>query len=315
MIISSHSWRLNFNFIFVLKRDVLTTQELNSFLVAPEKIGAEALETLRLFRDKYPYSPVFAALYAKGLHNAMDLNYDEELRKAAIILPERSVLYQLIYKSVVQDKIKEIEEVSTKEEQIEESVFVGQEIEIEEGQIVEEEVLEDPEREELERTVILEAINNAIQLDVDDLLEEEISDSIEDWKEPVKEIEKAEEPVFQPKRFSDWLMPADQKNLLPKKEEEVAPLLSSKDLIDRFIKQSSHKIDVTKDPISPKEMGSMSLMEDDTFVTETLAEIYAKQGKFQKAIKIYEQLSLKIPEKKTFFASRIRFLKEKMEYE
>ena len=42
-----------------------------------------------------------------------------------------------------------------------------------------------------------------------------------------------------------------------------------------------------------------------------LAEIFVKQGNYPKAIKIYEQLMLSIPEKKLFFASRINYIKQK----
>ena len=102
-----------------------------------------------------------------------------------------------------------------------------------------------------------------------------------------------------------------------KVEDEVEPkqLSSSKDLIERFISTKIKKIDVTKEPLTPKELGRLSLVENEDFVTETLAGIYAKQGKYNKAIKIYQQLILNFPEKSTFFASRIRFLREKMEYD
>ena len=47
-------------------------------------------------------------------------------------------------------------------------------------------------------------------------------------------------------------------------------------------------------------------------VSETLAKIYQMQGNISKAIYVYQQLSLIIPEKKTYFASQIKSLKKKL---
>jgi len=48
---------------------------------------------------------------------------------------------------------------------------------------------------------------------------------------------------------------------------------------------------------------------DTSLMTETLANIYLKQKKFTKAIEAYEILSLKYPEKNSFFARKIKKIK------
>lgn len=48
-----------------------------------------------------------------------------------------------------------------------------------------------------------------------------------------------------------------------------------------------------------------------TMVTETLAEIYARQELFQRSIEIYEKLILLFPEKSAYFASLIEKIKNK----
>ena len=60
-------------------------------------------------------------------------------------------------------------------------------------------------------------------------------------------------------------------------------------------------------------LGKKSITADDTLVSETLAVVYEKQGKIEKAIEMYERLTAKYPEKSSTFANRIAELKSRQE--
>jgi len=50
---------------------------------------------------------------------------------------------------------------------------------------------------------------------------------------------------------------------------------------------------------------------DTSVITESMAEVFIQQGKINKAINIYQKLSLQNPSKSLFFADKIESLKEK----
>lgn len=66
-----------------------------------------------------------------------------------------------------------------------------------------------------------------------------------------------------------------------------------------------------KTPESIKELDESSAKSlSDSYFTETLARIYVKQKRYEKALQIIKNLSLKYPEKNVYFADQIRFLEK-----
>ena len=65
--------------------------------------------------------------------------------------------------------------------------------------------------------------------------------------------------------------------------------------------------EVMLDTVTPSQPQNVT---NDPYFTETLAQIYIKQGKYNKAIEIIRRLSLNVPEKNRYFADQIRFLEK-----
>lgn len=117
-----------------------------------------------------------------------------------------------------------------------------------------------------------------------------------------EKLEVREMPFSEKASFMEWLT-ADFSDGEPKKVERSAPK-DVKTIIGELPKfpvpKKDGKIDVFHLPSN----------DQGKFVTETLAEIYLKQGLWDKAINAYEVLSLKYPEKSGFFADRIKEIKK-----
>ena len=106
--------------------------------------------------------------------------------------------------------------------------------------------------------------------------------------------------------FGEWIVQAGN---------EIEEIQESKgfeaklDLIDTFLKNQP------KIPPVPKDQKIIDLTKDNAFnteelMTETLAKVYVEQKKYKKAFLAYKILSLKYPEKNSFFADQIKQIKK-----
>jgi hypothetical protein len=83
------------------------------------------------------------------------------------------------------------------------------------------------------------------------------------------------------------------------------------ELIDKFI-IANPRIEPVRDKTDHpvEDIFKPFTEEKEGFITETLAKIYITQGYYSRAIDIYEKLSLKFPEKSSYFATQIEKVKE-----
>ncbi len=100
----------------------------------------------------------------------------------------------------------------------------------------------------------------------------------------------------------------DQKKL---SKEEVNSVISNFITKDPTIERKVPTVKNRQKKEPEIDFSARSIQENKNLVSETLAKLNAKQGNFQKAIQIYEQLILKYPEKRTYFTSQIDRLKNK----
>ncbi|MBL7683326.1 MAG: hypothetical protein JNK00_08180 [Flavipsychrobacter sp.] len=110
--------------------------------------------------------------------------------------------------------------------------------------------------------------------------------------------------------FSEWLMYFKKRKEQEQEEVEgqkAVKTMWQKEKLAAALEEENEEI-----PEKVFEMAVNSITKEDDLVSESLAEIYAMQGKFDKSIEMYRKLSLRNPQKKAYFARKIEvLLKEK----
>ena len=204
-----------------------------------------------------------------------------------------------------------------------------------ETKIVEQTTIVETKSNEIEILQHIENETETKQFDIDKLnknIEQEISRGIiQSFVESdilkTQELNKTE--IKEPVSFTDWLhkiqkeahtiqkpepvldeKPTEKNEIEPKKEEKSPFFNQNRQLIDKIIESDPGKLKLgTNKFFTPNVDAKQSLLENEHLVTETLAKIYALQGNINKAIRAYEILSLKFPQKSVYFTTLIQNLK------
>ena len=110
--------------------------------------------------------------------------------------------------------------------------------------------------------------------------------------------------------FSEWLLhfkSTTHKKEEEKKDQKALRTMWQKEKLAAAMEEENEEI-----PENVFEMAVNSITKEDGLASESLADIYIKQGKYDKAIEMYRKLSLRNPQKNAYFARKIEeVLKEK----
>ncbi|MEQ9442600.1 MAG: tetratricopeptide repeat protein [Cyclobacteriaceae bacterium] len=316
-------------------------QTLLKALANPSAISLEDQELLKKASAEFPYFQLAHTLVAKAKHDQQAPDAYESLGLAAIHAPDRRHLRKVFYEDVhiqwqpAENEVDATEAVIVPPTAEEPEVFETPTTETdavapqetEENSVVPEPEEEEPKEAETSGVANHDEEEEAVYRELEENLrnlrkakEESQKDEDEDKKKIVETTDEASATVNgnatsdQPPQSPILL--DDLHNIGPLTSEHLGiQQQKQNELISKFVNSDTNSIGRLQPTMSDDDKHAQDLSEkssayDEGLVTENLAEIMLRQGKKEKSVKIYEQLILKYPQKKAYFAAKIEQIKQ-----
>jgi len=316
--------------------------DLIKYINNPALLDKDSVKKLQKLVVDFPYfqsAHVLLSLASKKWDASI---YQQSLKKTAIVTTNRAHLFKLIHD--LENQVQEVESpvavvtekvTDTSKEDSRQELDILKAAEIAAEPLIEEikEIKTDLRIEGLkpvlnaeqvlEREIANEVVNSFIEKEIlktpeynKPSVKEEEPESFADWLSFLKKnngqsYEQIEAQVHQEKAKQE----AKKEVATEPIQKEAAPLvmrkLKNKAIIDKIIESSPGLIRQKEEQrfYAPDVKAKESLLENEHLVTETLAKIYALQGSVNKAIRAYEILSVKFPQKRAYFDGLIQKLK------
>ncbi|EJX04188.1 hypothetical protein EVA_07707 [gut metagenome] len=277
----------------------MTSTLLIQWIEHPETLDKDSLYELRTLVARYPYFQSIRLLYLKNLYLLHDATFGEELRKSLLYIADRRMLFYQIegerYALHAQPS-EEASLASSENSGIDRTLY-----------LIDSYLASMPEEQLPAAELDYSMDYTAYLLKSDD--DVPVSQAVT----PVEEVPQLRGQSL----IDDFLSKADE------------PLLSLEEQINASAATASAEVEVLKavppassesnqteklpeiEECSDEEESKVTEIqsEDETF-TETLAKIYVKQHRYDKALEIIKKLSLNYPKKNAYFADQIRFLEK-----
>jgi hypothetical protein len=239
----------------------------------PERLDRDSLYELRSLLALYPYFQTARILLLQNLYLLHDPTFDEELRRAAIYITDRRVLFQMIeaaHYRLSPPSITEQEEAGEGDE-----AQTGSE----------------------DRTISL--IDNFLQSIPQD----------EDGEKVEGAARRKPTPADAAVDYVAYLMETEGEDA-DSLFGEPTPPLRGQGLIDNFLENEGGRIKLPQDLDESVAEANGDGEEQEEIHTEALARIYVKQRRYSQAYDIILQLSKEAPQRNAYYADQLSFLEK-----
>jgi hypothetical protein len=305
----------------------MQAHQVIKYIKQPALLTQEDVPDLQKLVQDFPYFQAAHLLLSIAAKKWDTSVYQQSLKKTAITSVNRAHLFFLLHREeeieaevaqVPESKLPATQEVALKEEL---QILKAAELSVDESEKHIQmappiDSLVDIEKE-IEKQVVVSFVEKELIKTPEwqsPPLKTETPESFGDWlsylkknngKESYGEIEaQVNEDKTRKAKVKKEKDAADSDALVSRKQRNKA-------IMDKVIEKNPGLIRVKEEPkfFIPEQKAKESLLENEHLITETLARIYALQGNVNKAVRAYEILSLKFPQKSAYFATLIQKLK------
>ena len=305
--------------------------DFTSILQNPQAISHEQTEGVKSIIDEFPYFQPARAIYLKGLKDQSSITYNQELKTTAAYTTDRSILFDFITsEAFIQNEISKFIKKNTEN-------LKGINVNIEDVSVKKSVTIDDALKQQIKDT---DGVLDPALFQPKKACPKKISSFVLDESEAIEKVTqknktqditaedilKLGKPLQFDKKekhsFNQWLKltrfnPIER---ITKKEETPVEIKSPETigkekkfkLIDKFISENP-KIKPSKTHTPKVNLAKAQMIQPEALMTETLARIYVEQKNYKSAIQSYKVLSLKYPEKSSFFANQIKAVEQLQE--
>ena len=265
-------------------------QRLDEWINNPDLMGSDTLEELRSIILRYPYFQTAWLLYIKNLYLIKHPSFKDELRRGALYVADLSVLFYFVEGnsfSFPKSEYKESEKQVANDRTLDLINRFLSEIPNDKG------------------------LSSELSIPVDSVMDYSSLLLLNSAENGRKEVDNTALPLKGQALIDDFIEKSESGML--SSGNNITDAVGNGNEKDEFSDEDLVVIDDDNNagPVDDAMDGNAEAADetgDDNYLTETLAKIYVKQQRYDKALEIIKKLNLKYPKKNAYFADQMRFL-------